>query len=154
MNYHSFWNDGAVCFPEIQGQEFTPPVLSTRWVKGDMILGNAHAGCRGAGICKISEHGQRSILSICGCESIPVFLIRVNNNCIQLIVDKQVFNFAQRMKHFHNNKAAVHKAIPLPHRMREILGYKAKISVDVQDVELHAGQYCYYFFMYVSHIKK
>lgn len=154
MMNQAFWDYGAMPFSEIEGQAFMHRGLSTRWVKADMVLGNAHAGCRGAGICKISVHGQLSVPSICGCECNPVLLTYVNNCCVQLILDKRDLSFGQHIKHFGENEAAVHKVIPLPYPLCTALGYPANIKIDVQNVDVHEDGFYYYLFMRVSKTDK
>lgn len=150
MNDLILWNNRAGLSPAIQGKEFIPLGSSTRWVRGDMVLGNAHAGCRGAGICKISMQGQMSIHNACGCGCIPVLLVYISSHCIQLIVDKQDLRFSQRMKHFKLNRTNIHKDIPLNPRLRVALGYSTSVSVEQQRVELQENKYYYYFFLNVS----
>jgi len=129
-----------------------PKNLFPRWVKADMVLGNAHSGCRGAGICKISVQRQRSALSLCGCEHVPVLLTRINKHCVRVVIDRQDLSFAHRMKHFYENKAVIHKLILLPHQLREVLRFQDKVGVNAQVIEIHEDKWTYHFFMGLSKI--
>lgn len=152
MMERTFGNYSAALFPEIQGQGFMPGGLLVRWVEADMVLGNPHAGCRGAGICKISVREQQSALSTCGCAYKPVLLTQVNENYVQLALCKLRLTLTERTKNFGSNVVAVHKIIPLAYPLRTALGYQTSVGVDVQNVEIHEDSFYYYLFMRVSNI--
>ena len=116
-----YWTESDAQFVERQMSLRAAPALEITWVKADMVLGNARAGCTGAGICRISVQNTAKV-GACNCTIIPVWLNHVNPYCLQLVVDKQHLPLKLRKQHFVHNKIEVASPILLPKALTAQLG--------------------------------
>ena len=119
---HIFWNESEVHQYNHQLNSHISSDESSRWIKNDLVLGNAKAGCRGAGICQISMHGNTRNKQ-CSCSVVTAYLARVNPYCLQLIIDKRSLTFQQRKQHFLGTHIELAKKIKIPASIAKSLGY-------------------------------